>query len=71
MAEIKKRFIVNENNEPVEVILDVATFNRIQELLEDHFLSELLDEAEKEELLTLEQAKRQYRRTKKKPAKKG
>jgi len=69
MAEIKRRYVVNENNEPVEVILDLATFTKIEELLEDRFFGKLLEAAEKEELLPLEEAMRRYRRMKKKPTK--
>ena len=65
MFKIKKRFIVNEKNEPVQVILDLPTFKKIEELLEDHVFAKILHAASKEKVLTLEEAKRQYERIKK------
>ena len=70
MPEIKKRYIVNERNEPVEVIVDIATFERIEELLEDRLFGERLGEAAQEEALPLAEAKRRYGTMKKAPARK-
>lgn len=70
MPEIKKRYIVNERNEPVEVIVDMATFERMEELLEDRLLGEILRKAGKEEPLQLEEAKRRYAAMKKAPCRK-
>jgi hypothetical protein len=70
VPEIKKRYIVNERNEPVEVIVDIATFERIEELLEDRLFGEMLLEASQEEALPLEDAKRRYGSMKKARARK-
>src|SRR6266852_8637116 len=65
MLTIKKRFIVNERQEPVEVILDLATYEKIERLLEDVLFGKVLDKAARERPLPLEEAKRQYARMKK------
>jgi hypothetical protein len=70
MPAIKRRYIVNERKEPVEVILDLATFEKMEELVEDRLLAEILEEAALEPPLSLEEAKRQYARMKKPPLKK-
>ncbi len=65
MLKIKKRYVVNERNKPVEVIVDLATFKRMEELLEDHLFGKILEKAAKEVPLSLEEAKRRYSRMKK------
>jgi hypothetical protein len=70
MLTIKKRFIVNERQEPVEVILDLATYEKIERLLEDHIFGEVLRKAAKERPIPLEEAKRQYAHMKKTGVKK-
>jgi RelB Antitoxin len=65
MLNVKKRFIVDENNRPVEVVLDVATFAKIEAALEDHLFGKLLRKAAKQKPLSLEKAKAMYARMKK------
>ena len=67
MLKVKKRYIVNERNEPVQVILDVRTFRRIEELLEDQLLGGILEEAREDEQLPLAEVKRKYERLRKRP----
>ena len=65
MAQIKKRYIVDEENNPVGIILDLETFQEMEELVEDQLFGKILEEAAKEEPLTLDQARRRYARMKK------
>lgn len=65
MGQIKKRYIVDEENKPVGVVLDLATFEKMEKLVEDQLFGRILEEAAEEEPLTLEQAQRRYRRMKK------
>ncbi len=58
--KIKKQYVVNEQNEPVGVLLDLKTFEKIEELLEDQLLARSLDEVADEEPLTLVEARKLY-----------
>jgi len=60
MLTIKKKYVTDEHKKPVAVQLDVKTFNRIEELLEDYALGKLLEENMDEEYLTLQEAKEKY-----------
>ena len=65
MPTIKKRYIVDEKQRPVGVILDLKTFEKIEEILEDHFLGKIMEELEGEEKLPLAGAKKYYAKQKK------
>jgi len=65
MLNVKKRYIVDDHNRPVEVVLDVATFAKIEAALEDHLFGKLLRKAAKRKPLSLDQAKAMYQRMKK------
>ncbi len=65
VMKIKKQYVVNKQNKPIGVILDLATFEKLEELVEDHFLGEILQDAAKEEPISLEEAKHRYARMKK------
>jgi hypothetical protein len=65
VLKIKKRFIVNEKNEPVEVVLDLKTFRRIENFLEDHLLGKILDAEENAPLISLEESLKRYSRLRK------
>ena len=39
MEELKKAYIVDEDNRRVAVQIDIETFNRIEEILEDYALA--------------------------------
>jgi PHD/YefM family antitoxin component YafN of YafNO toxin-antitoxin module len=58
VLKIKKQYLVNEQNEPVAVLLDLKTFEKIEELLEDRLLARCLDEVADEEPLTLHEARK-------------
>jgi len=65
MLTIKKRFIVDEEDRKVAVQLDIKTFEKIEQVLEDYALGELIKENKQEDNLSLEEAKTFYKSLKK------
>lgn len=61
MLEIEKKYIVDKNKKPVAVQLDIDTFNKIEQLIEDYALGKLIEENSPEETLSLAEAKQFYR----------
>ncbi|MCL5028572.1 MAG: hypothetical protein M1480_06075 [Bacteroidetes bacterium] len=61
MEKIKKKYIINEKNRRVGVQLDIATFNKIEELLENYGLVQLIKETENDEKLDIRKAKAFYK----------
>lgn len=68
--KIKKRYILNERQEPVEVAIDLATFRKIEDLLEDILFGRILEKAKEEKPLSLEEVKRRYNKLKNRTTKK-
>ncbi len=60
MINIKRQYIVTDNDRKVGVVLDIETFEKIEELLEDCGLALSMEEVEKEESLSLNEAQRCY-----------
>lgn len=60
MLELKKRYVVDEQNRRVAVQIDLETFSRIEELLENHGLIQWMADTEEDEALDLEAAKAYY-----------
>lgn len=60
METLKKKYIVDENNNRVAVQLDIDTFNRIEEILENYGLVELMKEEELSGKLELKEAQEYY-----------
>ena len=44
MEKIKKKYIVDENNNKIAVQLDITTYEKIEELLENYALVQLMKE---------------------------
>jgi hypothetical protein len=44
MLKISKRYVVDENNNKIAVQLDLDTFEKIEEILERHCLTQELEE---------------------------
>ena len=61
MLEIEKKYIVDENKKPVAVQLDIDTFNKIEELIEDYALGKLIEENSQEDTLSIAEAKQFYK----------
>ena len=60
MLTIKKKYIVDEQNHKVAVQLDIDTYEKIEEVLENYALSKFMEEDEDDELFGLEDAKKIY-----------
>ena len=62
MLNIQKRYVVDENNNRLAVEIDYQTFKKIEEIIEDHALYQLIRETEDSESLTLSKAKGYYKK---------
>ena len=60
MTDIPKKYIVDEHNHKIAVQLDIDTFIKIEELLENYGLVELMKQAGETEKLSLAEAKAFY-----------
>ncbi|MBN2542668.1 hypothetical protein JXI42_07350 [bacterium] len=60
MKTIQKKFIVDEKNNKIAVQLDISTYNKIEEILENYALVQLMKENEDEEVLEINDAKAFY-----------
>jgi hypothetical protein len=60
MNVIDRRYIVDENNRRVAVQVPIEIFEKMEELLEDYALVELMKENEGEETLSINEAKAYY-----------
>jgi hypothetical protein len=65
MVEVKKKYIVDENNERVAVQIDIKTFELIEEILENFALVKIMEENNEEELLESSEARAYYDRLEK------
>ena len=61
MTEIPRKYIVDEQNKKVAVQLDIVTFEKIEETLENYALVQLMKEGEGEEKLKVAEAKEFYK----------
>ena len=59
--EIPRRYIIDEHDRRIGVQLDIETFERIEEALENHGLMLLMQSAAEDESVDLEEAKALYR----------
>ena len=60
MKTIKKKYIVNEHEQKVAVQIDIADFEKIEQLLEDYALGKIMEENDPADNLTLAEAKTYY-----------
>jgi hypothetical protein len=65
MLTIKKKYVLNKANKRVAVQLDLATFQKIESLLEDYVLKKKIQENDPADRLELAEAKAYYSRLKK------
>ncbi len=59
--DIPRHYIIDENNRRIGVQLDIDTFERIEEVLENHGLMLLMQATADDESVDLEEAKSLYR----------
>ena len=60
MLNIKKKYVVDEAGNKLSVEVDIRTFAKIEEILENYGLYKLMQETEKEESLNIAEAKKYY-----------
>jgi PHD/YefM family antitoxin component YafN of YafNO toxin-antitoxin module len=60
MHDIRKEYVITDDNRKRAVLIDIKTFERIEEILESYGLGKYMEEAENEEVLSLSAAKRYY-----------
>jgi len=65
MLKIHKRIVLDENQHPFAVQIPIEEFERLEEVIENHGLSKLMDEADEDERLPVEEARTYYRSLKK------
>ena len=60
MLAIKKEYVVTDNNKKKAVLIDIDTFNKMEEIIENYGLAKYIAEVENEEALSLSDAKEYY-----------
>jgi hypothetical protein len=60
MEAIKKKYIIDENKNKVAVQIDIADFEKIERILEDYALGQLMKENDPAENLNMREAKTFY-----------
>lgn len=65
METINKQYIVDEQNRRIAVQIPIETFEKLEELLENYALVQLMKENEGEEVLGVREAKTYYDQLKK------
>ena len=60
MLKIKKEYVVNSNNKKKAVLIDIETFEKLEELLENYGLGKYMEEVKDEETLNINEAKEYY-----------
>lgn len=56
MLEINKNYLLDDNQQPIAVQIPIAEFERIEEILEDYGLAQLMEEEEDDQILNKEEA---------------
>ncbi len=60
MGELRKKYVVDERNRRVAVQIDIEAFEKIEEILENYALVQLMKENDADETLELRHAKAYY-----------
>ena len=60
MLSIKKKYIVDEENHKIAVQLDMKTYEKIEEVLENYALVQLIQENANDQVLNAAEAKAYY-----------
>ena len=56
MLEINKNYVLDSNQNKIAVQIPIAEFEKMEEILEDYGLAQLMDEVEDDETLNREEA---------------
>lgn len=62
MLDLKEKYIVNKQQKPVAVQLDIKTFKKIEEVLEDYALAHYMKESNSDEKFNVQEAKSFYKK---------
>ena len=65
MLRIKKEYVVTDDNKKKAVLIDIETFEKVEEILENFGLGKYMEEIEDEEILSTESARKYYNTLKK------
>lgn len=65
MTAIPRKYITDARNQKQAVIVDLETFNRMESIIEDHGLAKFMEEAEEDDVLSVQEARKHYRALKK------
>jgi len=60
MEAIEKKYVTDEDNNIIAVQMDIETFRKIEQLLEDHVMAKLIEENKEEDTLDLNEAREYY-----------
>ncbi|MDZ8108863.1 MAG: hypothetical protein RM338_25015 [Nostoc sp. DedQUE12a] len=60
MLEITKNYVMDENQQPIAVQISIADFEKIEEILENYGLVQLMEESKDEERLSKDAAWKYY-----------
>ena len=60
METIRKQYIIDEQNKKIAVQIPINTFEKIEEILKNYALVQLMKENEGEEALSINEAKEYY-----------
>jgi acetyl-CoA carboxylase beta subunit len=60
METIDRQYIVDEQNRRIAVQIPIETFEKLEEILENYALVQLMEENEGEEILSAQDAKSYY-----------
>ena len=61
MLEIKKTYVTDSKRRPVAVQIDIQTFEKMEQLLEDYALAQFIGENDPEDVLSVAEAKAYYK----------
>jgi len=65
MLKIHKRIVLDENQQPFAVQIPIEEFELLEEVIENHGLSKLMDEVKEDQRFSIDEAKTYYRSLKK------
>ena len=65
MLAIKKDYVVTDDNKKKAVVIDIETFNKMEEIIENYGLAKYMEEVKEDETLSLKEAKDFYSTLKK------
>ena len=60
MLEIKKTYVTDSKRRPIAVQVDIHTFEKIEQLLEDYALGQFIGENDPNDVLSVAEAKTYY-----------